>query len=67
MVVDRLSKYAYFILLKHPYITRKVTEVFTKEIVCLHGIPQSIVSDRDSLSVSLCWKKLFRLQGTVLK
>ena len=67
MVVDRLSKYAHFILLKHPYTTNKVAEVFTKEIVRLHGIPQSIVSDRDPFFVTLFWKELFKLQGTVLK
>lgn len=39
IVVDGLSKYIHFIPLNHPYITRKITEVFAKEIVRLHGIP----------------------------
>lgn len=47
--------------------TSKVVEVFTKEIVRLQGIPQSIVSDQDPLFVSLFWKEIFRLQWTVLK
>ena len=67
VVVDRLSKYAHFILLKHPYTASKVAEVFMKEIVRLHRIPQSIVSDRDPLFVRLFWKELCRLQGTVSK
>jgi len=67
VVVDRLSKYEHFIPLKHPYTARKVAEIFAKEIVRLHGIPNSIVSDRDPLFMSLFWQELFRIQGIVLK
>ncbi|TYK19571.1 transposon Tf2-1 polyprotein isoform X1 [Cucumis melo var. makuwa] len=45
VVVDRMSKYAHFIALKHPYTARSIAEVFVKEIVKLH--PRSIVSNRD--------------------
>ena len=37
-VVDRLSKYAHFLTLKHPYTAKSVAKVFVKEIVRLHGI-----------------------------
>ena len=67
VVVDRLSKYAHFILLKHPYTARRAATIFAKEVVRLHGVPQSILSDRDPLFVSVLWKELFKLQGTVLK
>ncbi|KAJ3690866.1 hypothetical protein LUZ61_020030 [Rhynchospora tenuis] len=40
---------------------------FPKNIVKLHGIPESIVSDRDSVFTSIFWQKLFRLQGVHLK
>lgn len=52
VVVDGLSKYAHFILVKHPYSTRNIAAVFVKEVIKLHGIPNSILSDRDPLFVS---------------
>lgn len=67
VVVDRLSKYAHFVPLKHPYSAKTLAEIFTREVVRLHGIPNSIVSDRDPIFVSNFWQELFKLQGTQLK
>lgn len=43
-----------------------VAEIFTREVVKLHGIPVSIVSNKDIVFLSLFWKKVHRLQGTAL-
>ncbi|GAU31427.1 hypothetical protein TSUD_221980 [Trifolium subterraneum] len=67
VVVDRLSKYSHFVPLKHPYTARSIAEVFCKEVVRLHGVPLSIVSDRDLVFISSFWRELFRMQGTQLK
>lgn len=67
VVVDRLSKYSHFILLKHPYTAISIAEIFAREIVRLHGIPKSLISDRDPIFVSNFWLELFKLQGTKLQ
>lgn len=66
VVVDRFSKYAHFIALSHPYTAGSVAQAFFKDIVRLHGIPETIVTDQDKKFRSLFWRELFRLMGTDL-
>jgi len=51
VVMDRLSKFGYFIPLKANYNAKVVAEVFINNIVKIHGFPKSIVSDREFSSV----------------
>lgn len=42
VTVDKLYKYSHFIPLKHPFTTCSIAAVFAKEVVQLHGVPDSI-------------------------
>jgi hypothetical protein len=66
-VVDRFSKTAHFIPLGHPYTAPSVTRLFFDHIVKLHGIPSSIVSDRDPMFTGHFWRELFTLAGVKLQ
>ncbi|XP_030479163.2 uncharacterized protein LOC115696402 [Cannabis sativa] len=67
VVVDRFTKYAHFGALSNQYTATKVVELFSNMVIKLHGLPRSIVSDRDPIFTSAFWRKLFELMGTRLK
>jgi hypothetical protein len=46
VVVDRLTKAAHFITVKTTYNSAVLAELYISRIVCLHGVPKKIVSDR---------------------
>nr|CAJ00278.1 hypothetical protein [Lotus japonicus] len=63
VVIDRLSKYAHFIPLTHPYTASTLAEIFIKEVYRLHGAPSNIVSDRDPLFTSTFWTAFLQQLG----
>lgn len=66
VVVYRLSKYAHFIGLSHPYTAVEVAKLFMDNIVKLHGTPNSITSDGDPVFINNFWSEFFKLQGVAL-
>jgi hypothetical protein len=66
VVVDKLTKAAHFIPLKTTHRATDVADIFLKEVARLHGIPKTIVSDRDPKFTSNFLKGLFKGFGTNL-
>lgn len=66
VAVDRLTKYAHFFPLSHPYSAFQVAKIFFDEIYKLHGLLRSIVSDRNSIFTSKFRFELFKIQGCSL-
>ena len=66
-MVDRLTKYAHFISLAHPYTATTVAQLLLDNIYKLHGFPQTIVHDRDTIFMSVLEKEMFRQSVEVVE
>jgi hypothetical protein len=66
VVFDRLSKYAHFCALQHPFTTSTMAQCFMDHVFKLHGMPHSIVFDRDPTFTSNFWQELSKLKVTQL-
>lgn len=64
VVVDRFSKGVHLDMLTPNYMAHTVALLFLEIVGKPHGMPRSLVSDRDPLFISRFWQELFRLSGT---
>jgi hypothetical protein len=66
VVVDRLSKYAHFYALQHPFTASMLAQIFMDQVFKLHGMPHSIVFYHKPTFTRNFWQELFKIQGTEL-
>ena len=64
VIVDRLIKSAYFFTIRNNFSLDNLAKIYTSEIVKLHGVSISIVSDRDPRFTSRFWPKFQKTLGT---
>lgn len=63
VIVDLFTKYSHFIALHHPFTASSLALIFLDHIYRLHGLPNSIISDRDKIFVSKFWQQLLSALG----
>ncbi|GJX69336.1 putative reverse transcriptase domain-containing protein [Tanacetum coccineum] len=66
VIIDRLTKSAHFLPIREDYKTKKLAKTYVNEIVARHGVPVSIISDRDGRFTSHLWQALQEALGTRL-
>jgi len=67
VVVDRLTKSSHLIPVNITFPVAQLAEIYIRDIVKLHGVPSSIVSDRDPRFTSRFWKSLQEALGSMLR
>ena len=60
VIVDRLARSAHFLSMRMTYFMDKLAEIYAREIVRLHGVPVSLISDRDTRFTSTLLKSLLK-------
>jgi hypothetical protein len=66
VIVDRLTKTAYFLPVHTTYNAKKYAEIYLDQIVRLHGVPKTIISDRGAQFIAHFWEQLQHSLGTKL-
>ena len=66
VVVDRITKYAHFFSISHPFKASTIAATFMETVQNLHGVPKIIVSGRDPIFTGNFWTRLFSCLSTQL-
>ena len=66
VIVDRLTKSAHFIPVHTTYSTKQYAELYIVRILCSHGVPKTIISDRGPQFIARFWEQLHACLGTTL-
>ncbi|GJT27828.1 putative reverse transcriptase domain-containing protein [Tanacetum coccineum] len=66
VIMDRLTKFAHFLPMREDYKMERLARLYLNEIVARHGVPISIISDRDSRFTSRFWQSMQEALGTRL-
>ena len=66
VIVDRLTKVVHFISVKTTHSGARLAELYMSRIMCLHGLPKKMVSDRGTQFTSHFWEKLHESMDTKL-
>jgi hypothetical protein len=66
VIVDRLTKTAHFLPVHTTYNAKKYAEIYLDQIVRLHGVPKTIISDRGAPFIARFWEQLQHALGTKL-
>ena len=67
VIVDRLTKSALFLPIRESSSSEVLAKIYLKEVVARHGVPISVVSDRDTRFTSHFWRKFQESMGTELR
>ncbi|KAJ9556410.1 hypothetical protein OSB04_011024 [Centaurea solstitialis] len=66
VIVDRLTKSAHFLAIRESFTSEQLADLYVKEVVRRHGVPVSIISDRDTRFTSRFWERFHADMGTRL-
>lgn len=67
VIVDKRTKFSYFLPLAHPYMAASVAQLFIQQVYKVHGLSGAIVSDHDPVFTSHFWQELFKAASTQLR